>query len=240
MSERRPLLLSHGVIESGASWAQAASLLAGRFQVVAHDGRGRGQAPIPEGAFTYADLAEDVEALARARGFDRFFHAGHSMGGRVALEHALAHPHSVRAIAVISARAEAPDAAGRDRLRTQAEKARRLGAGEAIDMWTHPGEAHFARVRQISASNSAEGTAMALEALAAADSLLPRLAELSTPVLVIAGDQDAAYVGSARRMVEAIPRAELRILAGIGHFPNLECPELLAEILGEFFDRHSA
>lgn len=239
MSDRPPLILSHGVIESAESWSDVIRHLGEGFDAVAYDARGRGSAAVRPAPFTYADLAEDVQRLADDRGFDRFLHAGHSMGGRIALEHALRHPDRVAAIAVISARAEAPDAAGRHRLRALAEKARRLGPGEAIDLWTQPGDAHHERVRQISARNSAEGTAVALESLAEMDSLLPRLGELRLPALIVAGDHDAGYVRSAHLMAEAVDGAELRILPGVGHFPNLECPGRLAELLTDFFARHS-
>ena len=239
MSGRLRLLLSHGVIESSESWAEVRPHLEPRFEVVAPDARGRGAASSPPEPFGYGDLAADVEALAGRLRWDRFFHAGHSMGGRVALEHALAHPGRVRALAVVSARAEAPDEAGRARLRAQAEKARREGPGEAVDMWTRPGDPHYERVRQISARNSTEGTAVALESLSRMDSLVPRLGEIAVPVLVVAGDHDPAYVRSAHLLEEAIPDAQLRILPGVGHFPNLECPALLAELLTEFFTRRS-
>ena len=228
------LLLSHGVIESWRSWAEVAEALEDRFTVVSLDGRGRGETPAP-GPFTYADLAADVEDLVQHLGLAAFFHAGHSMGGRVALEHALRFPGRVRGLAVVSARAEAPDAAGRARLRQLAAVARERGPGEAIGLWSSPGDPHHGRVRAISAANPAEGTALALEAIAAAGSLLERLGEIEVPTLVVAGDRDAAYVRSAELMARAIPGARLHLLEGIGHFPNLEAPAELAALLAGFF-----
>ncbi|MDR0360898.1 MAG: alpha/beta hydrolase [bacterium] len=240
MSAPPSLLLSHGVIESSDSWGAVVPHLSGRFSVLALDARGRGASPAPPRPFGYPELAADVEELAERRGLGHLFHAGHSMGGRVALEHALDHPGRVRAVAAVSARAEAPDEAGRRRLREQAERARRLGPDEAVGMWTQPEDAHYSRVREISARNSAEGTAMALEALASAEPLLPRLPGLRVPALLVVGDGDPSYVRSTRLMAEAIPEADVRILPGVGHFPNLECPELLAELLAEFLLAHSA
>lgn len=230
-----PVILSHGVIESSESWADVVSLLRDRFTVVVHDARGRGASPVPSQPFNHADLGDDVQALSDRLGFDSFFHAGHSMGGRVALEHALAHAGRVRAIAVISARAEAPDDTGRRRLSALAARARALGPGAAVDIWTTPNDPHYERVRSISACNPVEGTVAALEALVRMDSLLPRLHEVRVPALIVAGDHDAAYVRSAHLMAEAMPAAELRILGGVGHFPNLQCPALLAGLLADFF-----
>ena len=106
-------------------------------------------------------------------------------------------------------------------------------------MWSRPQDPDHELVRQISGRNSGEGTAMALEALARMEPLLPQLPQLRVPTLIVAGDRDAGYVRSAQLMAEAIPRAEIRILPGVGHFPNLECPALLALLLEGFFLAHS-
>jgi pimeloyl-ACP methyl ester carboxylesterase len=116
-----PLLLSHGVIENVRSWERVMSLLARRFRTVAHDARGRGRSDGAE--MSFADLVEDVLTLVRALDLGTVFHAGHSMGARVALQHALTDPDGVRAIALVSGRAGAPDAAGRRRLQALADAA---------------------------------------------------------------------------------------------------------------------
>ncbi len=48
---------------------------------------------------------------------------------------------------------------------------------------------------------------------------------------LVVGDRDESYVASAREMAGALPDATLHVLEGVGHFPNLECPELLATLL---------
>jgi pimeloyl-ACP methyl ester carboxylesterase len=51
----------------------------------------------PPGPYTIAQLAEDALAVADAAGFDRFFIAGHSMGGWVAEVLAAERPERIRA-----------------------------------------------------------------------------------------------------------------------------------------------
>jgi len=223
------------VIESADSWRAAGPALAEHFQVVVHDARGRGRSGFGDAPLAYADLAEDVEALAGHLELGPFFHAGHSMGGRVALEHALAYPDRVRGLAVVSARAEAPDEAGRERLRTLAERTRAQGTAVAVEMWAKPGEAAHKRARAISEANPLAGTLAALDSLVGMDSLLPRLGAIAAPTLVITGDRDRAYVGSAEAMAAAIPAARLVLFEGVGHFPNLESPGRLAVELISFF-----
>ncbi|MGH9103164.1 MAG: alpha/beta fold hydrolase [Acidimicrobiales bacterium] len=231
-----PLLLSHGVIESSASWEELAPLLGRHFQVIAHDARARGRSGWDGRPFGYPELAADVESLASHLGLERFCHVGHSMGGRVVLEHALVNPWRVRGLAVVSARAEAPADAGRQRLRDLMARARQLGPGAAVDMWTGPADAHYDRVRSISATSSLAGTCAALEALIEMESLVPRLDEIRVPTLVLSGNRDAGYLRSAFTMARHIPGATLQVLEGAGHFPNFECPEALAEALVHFFD----
>lgn len=227
------VVLSHGVIESAASWVDVAPMLARHHRVVMYDARGRGTSTGGDRPFTCADLATDVEGLATHLGLDRLYHAGHSMGSRVALEHALAHPGRVGGIAVVSGRATQPDAAGRRRLADLAAQVEREGPAAGVALWARPGEPAYARARAISAANPKEGTVQALQTLVDMDDLLPDLGRIHVPVLVVVGDGDESYVASAREMAEALPNATLRVLEGVGHFPNLECPELLATLLAE-------
>lgn len=228
-----PVVLSHGVIESAASWADVVPPLARHHRVVAYDARGRGASSGGDRPFAYADLANDVERLAAHLGLDRLYHAGHSMGARVALEHALAHPGRVGGIAVVSGRATEPDAAGRQRLADLAAQVEREGAAAGVALWAGPDEPVYARARAISAANPTEGTVRALQTLVEMDDLLPELGKVEVPVLVVVGDGDESYVASARAMADALPHATLRVLEGVGHFPNLECPEHLAALLAE-------
>jgi pimeloyl-ACP methyl ester carboxylesterase len=228
------LVLSHGVIENSQSWEDAVPLLERSFTVVTYDARGRGRntGPAP---FGYKELADDVDALVTGLGVERFFHAGHSMGGRVALEHALAYPDRLAGVAVISARAGAPDAGDRKRLQGLVATTKKGGPGEAVAMWASETSQHYERVRSICANNPLEGTVAALEALISARSLAPRLKQLRVPTLVVAGACDESYGRYAAEMAEEIPKGQLCILEGIGHFPNIECPDLLAAELTTFF-----
>jgi pimeloyl-ACP methyl ester carboxylesterase len=227
-----PVVLSHGVIESKRSFAVLAERLARRFRVITYDARGRGRSV--GGPVDYRVLADDVAALADALGLMRFDHVGHSMGGRVVLEHALANPEQVGRVALMSARAEAPDDAGRRRLEAMITAVRRHGPGAAVDLWIERPDPLYDEVFAISAANPPAGTVAALECLVHMDSLVERLGEVRAPALVIVGDRDEAYVRSARLMAERMPDAQLAVLQGVGHFPNLQVPDLVAERLAAF------
>ena len=228
------LLLSHGVIENTRSWERVLPLLARRFRAVAYDARGRGRSDIAP--MTFADLVDDVLALVRTLDLGPVFHAGHSMGARVALEHAVADPRGVRAIAMVSGRAGAPDAAGRRRLAALGDRAAREGSATAVEPWIDPGHPLYDTVREISAANPPQGTRDALRCLATASSIEARLDLVRTPALVVVGGDDRpVYRDAGRLAADRIPGAELLVLDGVGHFPSLERPRELADALERFF-----
>jgi proline iminopeptidase len=65
--------------------------------------------------------------------------------------------------------------------------------------------------------------------------LLPKLAALRIPTLVLTGDHDFIPAAVAERIARAIPGARLVSLEGCGHFTYLECPGGVREALRRFF-----
>ena len=91
-----PLLLVHGYPQSHVMWHKIAPLLAESFTVVAADLRGYGDSgkpPSDAAHLNYAKrtMANDLVAVMRALGFERFNLAGHDRGGRVSYRLALDH-----------------------------------------------------------------------------------------------------------------------------------------------------
>ncbi len=69
--------------------------------------------------------------------------------------------------------------------------------------------------------------------------LLDRLAQITTPTLVVWGAGDKVLpVTHARKAVERLPNAELAVLHGCGHVAQVECPEALLDVVLPFLGRH--
>jgi pimeloyl-ACP methyl ester carboxylesterase len=65
------------------------------------------------------------------------------------------------------------------------------------------------------------------------------MAGIDVPVLLIGGDADRLVpVASMRRAAARNPRWETTILAGVGHTPQLEAPEAVAEAIQDWLGRH--
>jgi haloacetate dehalogenase len=101
-----PLLLLHGHPQTHAMWHKVAPRLASEFTVVAPDLRGYGGSAKPPSTpdhrpYSMRTKAQDMVALMRQFGFERFNVAGHDRGGRCAYRLALDHPERVLKLAVL-------------------------------------------------------------------------------------------------------------------------------------------
>jgi len=100
-----PVLMLHGWGASAYGFRHAFDRLGKHgLRVIAADLRGFGLSdkPAAAGAYSLANYREDVDEMLDALGVERAFLVGHSMGGGVALQYALARPDRVRALSLIS------------------------------------------------------------------------------------------------------------------------------------------
>ena len=97
----RPIVLLHGLASTCHIWDLVAPLLSENFAVVALDQRGHGESDKPDGGYEFQTVCGDLDGFIDALGIDSPVLAGHSWGGDVALEHAVAHPGSVRGLALV-------------------------------------------------------------------------------------------------------------------------------------------
>jgi pimeloyl-ACP methyl ester carboxylesterase len=90
------------------------------------------------------------------------------------------------------------------------------------------------RVRAIATANDPRGLAAMLRGMALRESSEDIAPELTMPVLVIAGRQDAIPIDEVHAMVAAFPRAQLVWAEHSAHLPMLEEPPTVTRALVEF------
>jgi 2-succinyl-6-hydroxy-2,4-cyclohexadiene-1-carboxylate synthase len=194
-----------------------------------------------------ADLWQTADLLAAAVPGPAAW-AGYSMGGRIALHVALAHPELVERLVLISTTAGIEQQAERRARRSADEelaaRLERQGVDEFLSEWlAQPLFATLAVERaglEARLGNTPAGLASSLR-LAGVGSQAPlwdRLGELGAhglPVLLLAGSMDERYCAHARRMAEAIgPTARVSLIADAGHACHLERPQEVAATIQEF------
>lgn len=68
--------------------------------------------------------------------------------------------------------------------------------------------------------------------------LTPELGELPTPTLILHGDHDLIPIEAISRIAQQVPRAQLYVLSGCGHFAYLEQPDHTQELITAFVAGH--
>ena len=224
-----PVVLLHGFMGRGASWADWSAPLAATHRVLMPDLPGHGasvrleaQAYTMPGAAAALVEGLDAEAVARADV------VGYSMGGRLALYLALHHPARVRSLTLVSASPGLRAAEARaERRRQDAARADALQAdfeGFVARWYGQPvfdglsSELRAARVALRQENDPAE-LARSLHGMGtgAQPPLWERLDALAVSTAALAGGRDAKYVAIAQAMAAASPAIIAHVCAGAGH-----------------------
>lgn len=94
------LVLIHGFPHTGNLWDGLAPSLSRHYRLLIPDLPGVGSSGFRPG-ITMDSLGAELGELLRAEGIDRYWLAGHSMGGYIALAHASVHAHGLVGISMI-------------------------------------------------------------------------------------------------------------------------------------------
>ena len=250
-----PVIVIHGFTGSAAAMAPLIDRLDG-YRCVAVDLVGHGRSPSPADLAPYSVEAMAASVAVHNTGMDGepCHVVGYSMGGRVALALADAHPDACRSLTLISATAGISDAAERAQRRdADAALAGRIDAGgmaRFVDDWVALPMWDTLRARLSAAEWQASirqrmtcdpvGLANSLRAAGtgAMTPLWDRLAKLEVPTLVLCGELDAKFVAIGREMAGLLPRGELAVLDGIGHAAHLEDPDACAAAIRRHLIAH--
>lgn len=235
------VVLLHGGNLDLRMWEDQVAFLAKSFTVTRYDIRPYGSSAFTEKGFSSVD---DLAALMDYLGVARASLVGLSLGGRIAIDFALTHPSRVdklvlmgpgltgyafnendEAVKAMIARAQAGDAQG------------------AMDLWLqHPMMAsamarpHLAaRIREIARDNAKIWTALPVGERVPNPPAIKRLGEIRAPTLLIVGERDVPDIQKIVKLLSAgIRGARTEVVRAAAHLPNMEDPERVNQLLGEF------
>ncbi len=234
------LVLVHGYLGGSAQWDAETAQFSDRYDVIAPDLPGFGDASGEAGCRSIGEMADSVLGLLDNLGIGEFILMGHSMGGMIAQEMAARAGDRVSKLILYGTgplglmpdRFE-PIKLSRDRLCSDGvEKTiERIGA-----TWFRRGEAAagYPLVRQIGAQANPEAALVALDAMADWDGR-PALKSLDMATLVLWGHDDRSYRWpQVEALWKNLPNATLSVIPGASHAAHLEKPKLFAAIVEDF------
>jgi len=232
-------LLVHGFAGTAGSWDLFTNHLdRQRYRPIAVDLRGHGQNAALR-PISFETCIDDLLVAAPAS----FTLVGYSLGGRLALQLALAAPQRVERLVLVSTGAGIKDDAARAaRLESDlalADRLDRLSIVQFASEWlagplfVEDSEEAQDLARTEIEKNSPANLACALRGLSVGEMepLWERLGEISAPTTVVAGENDEAYVALAKQMSSAIGDSETQIIQGAGHALPRNASEQLASLL---------
>lgn len=233
-------VFAHGFTQTARSWSTVEErLLVARptVETIAVDLPGHGAA-----SGLRADLWGAADHLVEAGGTGTYI--GYSMGGRVALHAALAHPDAVERLVLIGATAGLDDRTERADRRAAderlAERIRQIGVGAFIDEWLEsPLFAHLdgdSAMRGDRLRNTAAGLASSLRTCGTGtqDPLWERLGEIECPTLILAGEHDPKFRALGERLTNGIADSRLVVVGNAGHSVHLENPDATVDAIVDF------
>ena len=248
------VLLLHGFPEFWWSWrSQLVALGAAGFHAVAPDLRGYGASDKPPRGYDLYTLSDDVEGLVRALGARDAHLVGHDWGGMLGWTTATLHPRVVRTLSVLSIPHPLRMRAGlRSRRQARASSyiagfqvprvpERRLREGELVSELLHrwggpgfPDPETDRRCREAMAVPAVAHCALEYYRWAVRSQARPdgrrfaaaMRAGVEAPVLQLHGALDGCILPETVLGSGDWARGgyELRVLAGVGHFPHQEVP----------------
>lgn len=244
-----PVLLLHANVADRRMWQGQWEGLAAARPVAGYDRRGFGESRTLK-ATPYSNVA-DLWDVMDSLGYGRAVLVGCSMGGRVAIDAALARPDRVSGLVLVSpgvSGAPAPrygdsvkvlmDAISAAEAQGDLDAKNELQARLWLDGPLSPPERVGGEIRRLFLSMNGSALRAADTGPASEEpSAWEQLEAIKAPTLVMWGDLDLPHLQERCALVaQRIPGAQSCVLQGTAHLPALEAPQEFNLALGRYFE----
>ena len=227
------VILLHGLGGDSSNWAQTTPALASKYHVWVPDQIGFGASDKPFINYRIATLVDFLEGFCKKVGIDKAAVVGNSLGGWAAMAFTLAHPQRVEKLVLV-------DSAGYSFANSPVKPTRQMLAG--LNPSTIEGAkavlalilANKSLVNDTTAEmlftehlrkNDGYTIDQFLDSLMRGEDVLDgKLGAIKVPTLVLWGRGDQLTpLASGEQFAKDIPGAQLTVLDGCGHVPQMEC-----------------
>ena len=253
------VLLLHGMAGSSATWRSVIGPLSRKYRVIAPDLIGHGQSAKPRSDYSLGAFAVFLRDLLDELGVTSATIVGHSLGGGVAMQFTYQHPDYCQRLILISSGGLGQEvgwalrllsAPGAELILPIIAPSPVLAGGEKVRSWlarfgiqTPRGDEIWSAYSSFADKETRHSFLRTLRSVVdyrgQSVSALNRLGvKADTPTMAIWGDQDAIIpVEHAFAAHEARPGTRLEVLTGVGHFPQVERPTEVVDLIDDFISR---
>jgi len=253
-SSKKTILFLHGFTGSANDWQDIVQKIDKRFNKIALDliGHGKSSSPASVNYYTTESLVIQIEQVLNHFRLKEIILCGYSMGGRVALNFALAKPEFIQGLILESASAGIKNGKERssrklndDELSTFIEN---NSLEDFLSKWLD--QELFGTLRRFSnekiknlkserVKNSKIGLANSLRGFGTG--VMPylgsELVKLKFPVYLITGGLDDKFTQINQNLKNSFPSAKHKIISTAGHNTHLEEPKKFIEAVNSFLSR---
>lgn len=222
------------------------------YRCIAYNARGYPPSDVPQDGESYSQerARDDIRAVLDALKVDKAHIVGLSMGGFAALHFGFSYPDRARSLVVAGCGyGAAPDkraqfaaeaqAAAAQFEQTMAKAAEGYALGPTRVQFQNKDPRGWREFAAQLAEHSPLGSAQTLRGVQARRpslfDLVDKMAAMTTPTLIMTGDEDWPCLEPAILMKRSIPTAALVVMPNAGHTINLEDPAAFNGHLADFF-----
>jgi pimeloyl-ACP methyl ester carboxylesterase len=247
--EGHPLIILHGLLGSLENWHSLSKVFGEFFKVFAVDQRNHGRSPHSD-VLNYPVMAEDIRELMQEQNLSSAHLLGHSMGAKTAMQLAVTYPERVDTLVVVDMAPRAYPPHHREifnalySLNLKSFKTRKdidkALTGKIPDFSTR----QFLLKNLIPDESGGFRWRMNLDAIYQNYGELLKGIETNRkfekPTLFIKGGNSPYIQDEDLWLIRKIfPRAEIRVVEGVGHWVHVEAPREFSKIVLDFLEENS-
>lgn len=250
----KTLIILHGMLGMSDNWVHFARKLSDDYRVIVPDIRNHGRSPHDE-KFNYRVMARDIYELTEKLNVSTAALAGHSMGGKAAMQYAADYPDRVSELIVL-------DMSPREYSLKDFKQSGKINHKKLLQDLSTLNLQQFASRQQITdyfdniaqaeqikyflQKNIKKSNSGGFEFRFNPENLLKNMSEIikkpafgsqvfKNPVLFVKGEKsDYIKASDEQEILKIYPQAALKTIAGAGHIIHAEKPAELMSLILEF------
>ncbi|MEE1674688.1 2-succinyl-6-hydroxy-2,4-cyclohexadiene-1-carboxylate synthase [Agarivorans aestuarii] len=251
-SQHPCLVFLHGFLGSGSDWQAQIAELSQHYYCVTVDIAGHGMSGQQrlKSRNAFKDFSHQLSACLKRLKIAHYCLVGYSLGGRLALQHALLAPKGINQLIIESANTGLSDEDARQQRLVHDNRWADRWLKEPLDgllnewyqqtVFANLSQAQRQLLIQRRKQQDRQGIAATLRAtsLGLQQDLSKQLGQLKMRLDLIGGSLDNKYQALAKQLQQDYPRLKCHIIEGAGHNCHFEQPTLFLDLLSSVLNNH--